>query len=50
MNVGMYNEYPDLIKIRPCLMKFASDKIKNYVRCFAAEMGDYMDKRTQETS
>ena len=46
----MYNEYPSLAKIRPCLIKHGSEKIKKYVRCFAMEMGDYMDKRTQQHS
>ena len=50
MNMGMYNEYPFFAKIRPCLIKCGTDRIKNYVRCFAAEMGDYMDKRTKKTS
>ena len=48
LNFGMYNEYPCLMKIKPCLIKHASEKVKKYVKCFAMEMGDYMDKRTQQ--
>ena len=36
--------------IKPCLIKCGSDKIKAYVRNFAGEMGEYMNKRTKETS
>ena len=48
MNFGMYNEYLLLKDVRKCLMKNASKHMKNYVKYFAAEMGDYMEKRGQK--
>ena len=47
MNFGMYNESFLLKDFKKCLMKCASPKIKAYVRCFAGEMGDYMEKRSK---
>ena len=44
-NFGMYNEMEMLRAIKHCLIKHGSDHMKMYVRCFAAEMGDYMEKR-----
>ena len=48
MNFGMYNEYTSMKGIKPCLIKHASTHIKTYVKCFAAEMGEYMKKRGKD--